>query len=134
MDREKAAELVGRWVLCGLKLYGGAADQWFKSNEFSLQEALRGSFALEADDEEIPLWADGLLEETERWINTVPFREITEDDLDRARRVGRMNGLEEASRLLMDQAAGCFRSRKDDEAFFLRDKAKEIAALAEVVK
>lgn len=130
MTRDEAIRQISNWILNNLHLEGGPADKWFRTDEFSLELLLQD--ALVPDSEGLPdNLVEGLLDDVGKWINAAPFREIKESDVDCARRVGRMNGLDEAARFLMDKAVECFKNRKDDEAFFLRDKAREIRALVE---
>lgn len=54
----------------------------------------------------------------------------TEDELDRAYKLGESSGLEIASGFLMETAAGYFKRKSDDEAGLLRRLAMELEAKA----
>jgi len=131
MNRERAIKQIGIWVLGSLRLEGGAADKWFRTDEFSLGGAAAGACTLGSEDK-VPNWLDdSILKDVERWINTVPFREITEEEVDRARHCGRLIGLEAAVAHVMKIAVEMFQNWQDAAAFDMRRLARDLLKLKE---
>ena len=128
--RDKVVRAVGNLALSKIRLQGGVADQWFKTEEFCLASLLMEVGCAGADGD--LKWADGLLLEVERWINAAPIREITQEEVDRTYRCGKVAGIQQAAEFLMGMAAGHFKGGEDERAKFLRDAARSLEGLKNV--